>query len=116
MDEDQKAPLGEMPEWRWRELRVRALVRASNRYATEDLLDTPERRSLVGGWMDEASRHIQWLLDHPTPTHGERKGLDACTCTGPARDKHDWMCPVRIAHPREGDEETRRQQKGLDNG
>ncbi len=26
-----------------------------------------------------------------------------CTCTGPARDKHDPRCPVRLAHPREGD-------------
>lgn len=54
-----------MPEWRWRELRVRDLVLASHRYASEDLLDTPENRERFGSWMQEASDHIQWLLDHP---------------------------------------------------
>lgn len=30
-----------------------------------------------------------------------------CTCTGPARDAHDLDCPVRLANPREGDDEAR---------
>ncbi len=75
-------PLGVIQEWRWRELRVRDLVLASNRYATEDLLDTPENRARVGAWMEEGHRHLQWLLVHRGHTGSGNRGPKCVACIG----------------------------------
>lgn len=64
-DHPKKTPLGAQPEWRWRELRVRDLVHASNNYAEDGRIVTPEDRALVAGWLEEGNRHLQWLMDHP---------------------------------------------------
>ena len=90
----QKPPLGVIPEWRWRELRVRDLVAASNRYATADLLNTAENRALVGRWMEEGNTHLQWLaIYHPDADQQQTQedtGLDKCICGHP---RNDHACP-----------------------
>lgn len=39
---------------------------------------------------------------------GDEADGPVCSCIGPARDKHDLNCPVRIAYPREGDPPRKR--------
>ena len=63
VDRSDKPPLGVMPEWRWRELRIRDLVLAATRYAKADRLATPEDQTMVMGWTEEANQHLQWLME-----------------------------------------------------
>ncbi len=63
----EKPLLGVMPEWRWRELRIRDLVFAATGFAQADRMTTPEDQALVGGWLEEANQHLQWLIERPRP-------------------------------------------------
>ena len=49
-----KPPLGVMPQWRWRELRVHDLVAAISRFTEAGRLGDP----LVAGWCSELQNHI----------------------------------------------------------
>jgi len=71
-DRPQEPPLGVLPEWRWRELRVRDLVLAIGRYAEHGRLSTPKNAALAGVWVEEVKGHMQWLVDNPSPGQQER--------------------------------------------
>ncbi len=51
-----KQPLGIMPGWRWREIRIEKLTGAINRYIQSGII--PHEI-----WQDELAQHIAWLKD-----------------------------------------------------